>query len=134
MVDENYQNEQALKCSRYQYDDQGRLTNVFSFIAGKENTGRSKLIEYLEEDGKKKTITRIYLMTPLDENADFFDNTESWKVEEEPLEQYTYNEWVDDFGKKCSSLQNDLTGAKTTTREEYDEVCICSEKGSGENH
>ena len=104
----------------YQYDDQERITDVYSYVPGKEGSGRGKHIEYLEEDGKKKTVTSIYAMSPCNENADLLNNTESWEMGEEPIEQYTFSEWTEDDA--CvSELRNDLTERAELTRRYLDD-------------
>ena len=105
---------------QYQYDDQGRLTDVFSFVPGKDGSGRSKHIEYLEEDGKKKTISSVYTMSPCNENADLLNNTESWEKGEEPIEKYTLSEWTEDDAS-VSELRNDLTEKVELTHRYHDD-------------
>ena len=121
VVEEINHDEQVFTCYQYQYDEQGRLTCVCSYVVDKAaDTGRSRVFEYLEEDGKKKTITRIYIMSPLDENADLLDNTENWQISEEPIEQYTLSEWVEG-GNNWSLMRDDLTGKEEKTIEFFDD-------------
>ena len=113
--------EEDYTCFRYQYDDLGRLIEVYSYEPNNiEGSGRYKCIEYQEENGETITTTSIYMMYPTDQSADFFDNSSLWEISDELREKKTKRE-KKETNRITIIEQDELTGDKQVTIESLDE-------------
>ena len=113
--------EEDYTCFRYQYDDLGRLIEVYSYEPNNmEESGRFKCIEYKEENGETITTTSIYMMYPTDQSADLYDNLSLWEISDELREKKTKRE-KKETNRITIIEQDELTGDKQVTIESLDE-------------